>query len=57
LNDQIKRLYNQVHEKFIAYSNLLTEKENKTSSMIKDWFSKKFATDDFKEKDRFLTGI
>ena len=57
LNKQINKLYSQIHKKFLNYSEKLTENENKKMSMVSDWFSKKWSNRDFKEKDRYLTGI
>ena len=41
----------------MKYSTLLTQCENKITSMFGDFFSKRFNSEVFTEKDRFLTGI
>ena len=51
------RLYNQVQKKFLDFSNRLTQQENKMAVMFVDFFSKRLNKQNFKEKDRFLTGI
>ena len=53
----VSGLYKEVMERWEEYSVKLTKIEDQVSSMIKDWFIKKFEEEVIKEKDMMLNGI
>lgn len=57
LYQTVKQLYERIEINWKKYSNLLTNVENKVSSIISDKFSKIFNRKSIEEKDKFLVGI
>jgi Trm5-related predicted tRNA methylase len=58
LKDQVKQLYSKVRDRFLDYSAKLTKVEDKTGSIVLDFFSRNiFDKSGYNEKNKFLTGI
>lgn len=57
LYQTVKQLYERIELSWKKYSNLLTNVENKVSSIISDKLSKIFNRKTIEEKDKFLVGI